>query len=91
MKQIDFKHIDQHLGKIKKVAAADYLLTRVHQRIKVEKEEIINSVWAWSLSIPFLILFVLNISLYTSSNDKVVSSKSLVEEMNLLNNNSLYN
>lgn len=91
MKQIDYHNIDQHLSKIQKVEASPYLLTRVQQKIKLELEENISPVWAWSLAIPFLVFFVLNISLYTSNNNQESSSKTLIEEMNLIQNNSLYN
>lgn len=90
MKPIDYNNIEKQLGQIKRLEASDYLLIRIQQKIKADKEELVSTGWAWSLTIPFVILLIVNVTIFTSKINKDTVQQNLLEQMDLIDNNNLY-
>ena len=79
------------LEEIKKVDAPEFLLTRIHQKIKdVEKNKFsLNLVWTFAATLS--VLLILNIMIINDSTKAKINEVNLAEKFQLTPTNSFYN
>ena len=79
------------LEEIKKVDAPEFLLTRIHQKIKdVEKNKFsLNLVWTFAATLS--VLLILNIMIINDSTKAKINEVNLAEKFQLTPSNSFYN
>lgn len=79
------------LEEIKKVDAPEFLLTRIHQKIKdLEKNKFsLNLVWTFAASL--IVLLVLNVLIINDGTKVKRKEVNLAEKFHLTPTNSFYN
>lgn len=78
------------LNNIKKVDASPFLITRIQQKIEIDKINSISTPWVFSIAATVFILLCLNI-FTIAKKPQMNEVSSLAKNMNLLNNDNFYN
>jgi hypothetical protein len=88
---MDFDNKYDLLGRIERVAAPPFLLTRIQQRIQTKKEYLFSPRIVWGLSLCMIIIMVVNFTFIFNQTRINKVEKNIAKEMNLIPNNELYN
>ena len=78
------------LNNIKKVDASPFLITRIQQKIEIDKINSISTPWVFSIAATVFILLCLNV-FTIAKKPQMNEVSSLAKNMNLLNNDNFYN
>ena len=78
------------LNNIKKVDASPFLITRIQQKIEIDKINSISTPWVFSIAATVFILLCLNV-FTIAKKPQMNEVSSLAQNMNLLNNDNFYN
>ena len=78
------------LNNIKKVDASPFLITRIQQKIEIDKINSISTPWVFSIAATVFILLCLNVFII-AKKPQMNEVSSLAKNMNLLNNDNFYN
>jgi len=82
---------EESLNKIQRVNAPEFLFTRIQHKIKEPNQDKVPVVWSLAISFSFAVLLLVNVLTFTSYNKSIDTEVGLVEQLNLYNNNNLYN
>lgn len=78
------------LNNIKEVDASPFLITRIQQKIEIDKKNTISTPWVFSIAATIFILLCLNV-FTIAKKPQMNEVSSLAKNMNLLNNDNFYN
>ena len=79
------------LKKVEKVGAPDFLLTRIHAKIRSREAERLPFWWQWAGTVAFFVLLWVNFHVFQTHNRAdTTPAESLVSAMHLQNSNQLY-
>lgn len=78
------------LEHIQKVDAPPFLLTRIQQKIDNKYLNKLSPRWALGLSVSFIVIIVINISVIVNYNKNSKPENNLAQSMNLMPDNNLY-
>ena len=78
------------LNNIKKVDASPFLITRIQQKIEIDKINRISTPCVFSIAATVFILLCLNV-FTIAKKPQMNEVSSLAKNMNLLNNDNFYN
>lgn len=78
------------LENIQKVDAPPFLLTRIREQIHELRSDHVSPRMAWGLGISFLLLLTINVFVLASLSKQAGNEKSMVQSMELVQDNTLY-
>lgn len=83
--------IDALLDVIQKVDAPPFLLTKIHAQLDSQQQNSLSVRWTWAVAATFALLFAINVWTIQHNSNSNLDASIVLEEMNLIPDNSLYN
>jgi hypothetical protein len=83
--------MDGLLGAIEKIEVSPFMLTRIHAELEAQRQEKLPLTWAWAGTAVLALLLCLNVWTIQEQLNESLDVSIVVEEMNLIPENSLYN
>jgi hypothetical protein len=81
---------NDYFSKIRPVEAPPYLFTRIQQKIKKNKEDVMPGKISWAIGIAFVLIMVLNIGSIVRNGNSKNNRQNYAQAIQLLTDNELY-
>ncbi len=78
------------LASIQKVHAPEYMLTRIYAKIDSLKEIKVKPSTAWSMIGGVAMVIIINVAILFQNNSTIQSESTIISEMGMEINNSIY-
>lgn len=78
------------LATIQKVEIPPFLITRIEQKIRGNRTEMVTPRWVFAVGLSIIIVLFININLIKNYKTNGAEKSSLVQSMNLLDDHNLY-
>ena len=83
--------IDALLGGIQQVEAPPFLFTKIQAQLDSQQQDRLSVAWVWAVAAAVALLFAINLWSIQHHSYSTLDASTVVEEMNLIPDNSLYN
>ncbi len=90
MKQEVDTDISSLLGKLQRIDAPPFLLTRIKEKIKTEPEIKVGMGWVLAGGMSLIMMLIMNVAIINRDSVKHPKTQNLIESMNLAPENTLY-
>lgn len=78
------------LATIQKVEIPPFLITRIEQKIRGNRTEMVTPRWVFAVGLSIIIVLFININLIKNYKTNGAEKSSLVQSMNLMDDHNLY-